>query len=241
MRKFKLFFIRKAKGLFLLFRLHFFLSPFEGLFFNLAYLIRFSKWRSKHGGKGVTDFFSWKFDYQKRYGLYQHLLEAYHLNGPIDYLEFGVAAGLSIKWWVLNNKDSGSSFTGFDTFTGLPENWKMFKAGDMTNQGTFPDVADQRCQFKAGLFQDTLPLFLSDHAGTRQAIYHLDADLYSSTLYVLTTLAPILKKGDILIFDEFGVPTHEFRAFQDFTGSYYLKYEVLAANNNYYQAAFRII
>ena len=42
----------------------------------------------------------------------------------------------------------------------------------------------------------------------------MDADLYSSTLYVLTMLAPYLKAGDIVMFDEFTVPRHEYLAFK---------------------------
>jgi hypothetical protein len=68
----------------------------------------------------------------------------------------------------------------------------------------------------------------------------LDADLFSSTLYALTTLHPFIKKDDILIFDEFNVPTHEFKAFMDYVDSYYIQYEILAAVNNYFQVAIRI-
>ncbi|HQV01287.1 MAG TPA: hypothetical protein PLO59_09015, partial [Bacteroidia bacterium] len=65
-------------------------------------------------------------------------------------------------------------------------------------------------------------------------------DLYSSTLYVLTSLAPHLKSGDILIFDEFSVPKHEFLAYTNFIQSYYLQFELIAAANNYFFTAFRM-
>lgn len=68
----------------------------------------------------------------------------------------------------------------------------------------------------------------------------MDADLFSSTLYVLTSLAPFLKSGDIIIFDEFNVPNHEFLAFEAFINSYYFEYEVLGAVNNYYNLAVKI-
>ena len=55
----------------------------------------------------------------------------------------------------------------------------------------------------------------------------MDEDLYSSTLFVLTKLIPFLEKDDVIIFDEFGVPTHEFRAFSDIVSSYNLRYEFL--------------
>ena len=57
----------------------------------------------------------------------------------------------------------------------------------------------------------------------------LDADLYSATLYVLTNIAPFLKKNDIIFFDEFAVPTHEFKAYLDFTQSFNINLELIAA------------
>ena len=72
-------------------------------------------------------------------------------------------------------------------------------------------------------------------------IIHFDADLYSSTLYTLTTLSPYIKKGDVLIFDEFNVPLHEYKAFIDWTSSYYINYSVIGETNNFYQMAIKII
>ena len=69
----------------------------------------------------------------------------------------------------------------------------------------------------------------------------MDADLYSATLYSLTSIAPFLKKDDIIFFDEFAVPTHEFKAFYDFLQSYYINLELIAAANNYYFAAFKVV
>ena len=69
----------------------------------------------------------------------------------------------------------------------------------------------------------------------------MDADLFSSTLFVLTSLANYLKEGDIVMFDEFNVPNHEFMAFKYFTESYYIKFELIGAVNNYYQVAFKVV
>ena len=141
-------------------------------------------------------------------------------------------------WWRPNNPES--RFYGFDTFEGLPESWGTYAKGDM--RANFFNVDDSRSEFVKGLFQDTLFGFMNSHLfGTRKMILHLDADLFSSTLFVLTTLARVLKKGDIIIFDEFNVPNHEYFAFKIFTESFYVKYELIGAVNNYYQTAFRII
>ena len=68
----------------------------------------------------------------------------------------------------------------------------------------------------------------------------MDADLYTSTLYVLTMLDSYLKPGDIVLFDEFGVPTHEFLAFNNYTSSYQRKFELIGAANNYFFTAFKV-
>ncbi|MDE3124774.1 MAG: hypothetical protein KGK14_04610, partial [Bacteroidota bacterium] len=76
--------------------------------------------------------------------------------------------------------------------------------------------------------------------GSKRNVLMMDADLFSATLYALTALAPYLKKGDIIFFDEFVVPTHEFKAYQDFIQSYYCNLQLIAAANNYYFVAFKV-
>ncbi|MFH1005848.1 MAG: class I SAM-dependent methyltransferase [Bacteroidota bacterium] len=243
----KLFFIRKIKVLFARWNLHIIVKPFTGFLLKIAYLSKFSEWRAKHSNLSFNDFYSSKWNYNKRYSLYEYVLTHEKLDGAINYLEFGVSEGHSFRWWMEHNKDANSTFHGFDTFTGLPEDWNVFKEGAMSTEGKTPDVNDSRATFVKGLFQDTLPKFLKEFfydkskltAGNRKVI-HLDADLYTSTLYVLTSFASFLKAGDILLFDEFVVPHHEFLAFENFTSSYRINYEVIGAANNYYFLAIKI-
>jgi O-methyltransferase len=239
MKTFLINFIRKAKGLALLMKIHFILNPFTGFFMYLAYLAKFSSWVAKNKSvPGFNDYYSFRFSYSKRNQVYQWINEKYLKDVPVSYLEFGVAGGHSFQWWAENQQHRESRFIGFDTFTGLPEDWNLFKQGSMSAGGKFPELADSRCTFNKGLFQETLPHFLMDYVPDKRNVIHMDADLYTSTLYVLTTLAPFLRKGDIVIFDEFGVPLHEFRAFLDFTKSFYLETKLIAASNNFYQVAF---
>ena len=56
----------------------------------------------------------------------------------------------------------------------------------------------------------------------------------------LSQLYPFLKAGDIIFFDEYNVPMHEFKAFKEFTENFYIKYKALTAVNNYYQMSFMI-
>ena len=147
-------FIRKFKANFLRFNAHVFLEPFSHGLLNLIYLSKISKWKSQQPKIKFNDFYSSKWDYSKRYKLYEYLLAEEKLDGAIDYLEFGVAAGQSFKWWVNANKNEQSTFNGFDTFTGLPEDWGNFKAGAMSTNNSVPDINDQRVKFHQGLFQD---------------------------------------------------------------------------------------
>lgn len=234
-------FKRKFKAYFVKFRLHRLVEPFSGALLNLAYISKFSAWREQNSNLPFNDFFLSEFDYTKRYKLYEFILDYEKLTEPVNYLEFGVCEGHSFNWWLQHNPAASSRFYGFDTFTGLPEQWDQFKAGDMTMHGNFPDVkGDTRAEFIKGLFQDTLPAFVKRLDNSRRKIIHLDADLYSSTLYVLGYLEPYLNEGDIIMFDEFGVPTHEFLAFINYQSAYRRELEPIAAANNYFFTAFKV-
>lgn len=90
------------------------------------------------------------------------------------------------------------------------------------------------------MFQDSLPDFLESFNNDKRKIIHLDADLYSSTLYVLAKLHPFLKPNDIILFDEFAVPQSEFLAFSNFVNAFRFEYEVVAAANNYMFVAMKV-
>jgi O-methyltransferase len=239
--------IRKAnsfiKDLLLVSRIGLLLAPFR---FFLKFLHNFSllsSWVNKYSYKTpFSDFYKPFRSYHDRIKLFTHISKTEGLhNKPIHYLEFGVASGASFSWWLNENKNDHSLFFGFDTFEGLPEDWHFHKKGDFNHD--VPALADKRGIFVKGLFQDTLYKFLEEYRKNEQAtrVLHLDADLYSSTLFALTMMAPYLKKGDILFFDEFNIPNHEFAAWNDFVRSYYIKYEVVGAVNNFYQTCFKII
>lgn len=237
----KLYFIRKIKGLFMRFRLDFIFGPFVGAVLFVSYLAKLSKWRAANKNLLFNDFYNGSVKYQERFKLHEFVFQNQKLDRPIAYLEFGVADGISLEWWVKKNKNQNSVYYGFDTFTGLPEDFGVIKKADYDRSGAFPAIDDERITYVAGLFQSTLPSFLKTFTfSDKQLVLHLDADLYSSTLYVLTMLAPSLKPGDVIIFDEFGVPMHEFRAFIDFTESYPIKFKPIGAVNNYLQVAFII-
>ena len=134
---------------------------------------------------------------------YKNLFEDILKNKEIIYLEFGVWEGNSIKYISKLNNNPKSKFIGFDTFEGLPEDWTDgLKKGAFTTQGKVPLVDDQRIKFVKGLFQNTLAeeLKILDLNNNHTLIIHFDADLYSSTSYVLNSLRDF---SYYAIFDEF--------------------------------------
>jgi len=159
-------------------------------------------------------------------------------NTAIDYLEFGVFEGKSIMEWMKLNTFKNSRFFGFDGFEGLSEDWtETKKKRHFDLGGKEPEINDSRVQYIKGLFQETLPLFLDCFEPKNRIVIHMDADLYSSTLFCLTKLDEILIKDTIIIFDEFSNLNNEFRAFYDYTRSFYKKYSVINATKYWEQIA----
>jgi len=231
--------IRFLKSTFIRLRLHGLFSWSTGILQQITWMTRLSKWACLNKKVVFNDFPS-RWDYNKRFDLYKYIAEKEILNLDINYLEFGVADGHSFNWWMNANTHIASRFYGFDTFTGLPENFGPYKKGTFDTGNKMPAIEDDRGKFYQGLFQQTLPPFLKGFDNSKKLIVMLDADLYTATLFTLTSLAPFLKKDDIIFFDEFVVPTHEFMAYQQFINAYYFDLELIGAANNYYFVAFKV-
>lgn len=129
-------------------------------------------------------------------------------------LEFGVASGRTITHIANTTK---CEVHGFDTFSGLPEDWRPgFEAGHFAQviPQTPPNVTLHR-----GLFSETLPGFLEKHKGP-VSLLHVDCDLYSSTCDIFFGLAERLVPGSVIVFDEYfnypGWRDHEYKAFCEF-------------------------
>lgn len=156
-----------------------------------------------------------------RFALYKLINETYLQNMPIDFIEFGVSSGESLRTWSEINSNPGSRFFGFDTFEGLPEDWfSKAPKGSFSLKGQIPVFKDSRVNILKGLFQESLPNFLREFKAKTSLVIHHDSDLYSSTSYCLTRMDEACVKGTILIFDEFSDPLHEFRAYEDYVRSY---------------------
>ncbi len=142
-------------------------------------------------------------------GALEHVLE---LRPTGTALEFGVAEGHTLRLIA-----ETMPVIGFDSFAGLPERWRDgFEAGTFACEP--PDVPG--AQLVAGLFADTLPIWSMQtlpHIG----LMHIDCDLYSSTVTVLTHLEAILRLDKpFVVFDEYhgypGCEEHEMKAWREF-------------------------
>ena len=172
-----------------------------------------------------------------RFAMYDHLNSGPLAQGPIDYLEFGVWKGDTVRAWADRNRDPGSRFFGFDSFEGLPEDWagsfRVMPKGTFSTGGAVPAIDDPRVEFVKGWFQTTLPTFLEKFTPQSRLVVHCDADLYSATLYVLCKLDPILAPGSVVIFDEFNSAEGEARALADYASAFLRDFEVLAKTGEF--------
>lgn len=156
------------------------------------------------------------------------------------YLEFGVHEGASMRHWshVLRNPES--RLHGFDSFEGLPEDFDIpggrYEKGHFDVGGQLPVIDDSRVTFIKGWFENVLPTYtLPPHD---QLVITLDADLYSSTALVLKELAPHIKIGTVLYFDDMSRPEHEPKAFREFMDETGLGFSVVAVDGTLNKAAF---
>ena len=198
-------------------------------------LLRYGAWRREH---------PFPLAFPGRAEMCRYLHETVLQREPITYLEFGVWQGESIRYWSQLDQNPASQFWGFDTFEGLPEAWEHVSGTTPKSTfhvgGALPKIDDPRVSFRKGLFQETLPDFLAAFTPPHRLVVHCDADLYTSTLYVLTRLHSLLRPGTIVMFDEFSAP-EEFRAFLDYGHSYRKNWKPLATAGGYFtRAAFEV-
>ncbi len=146
--------------------------------------------------------------FPNRERLWKHILQTLPATGDLHGYEFGVAYGYLTKWW-LKNCTNVTKWFGYDTFTGLPEDWLHFKKGAFDANGKPPAINDQRVDWIIGRVEET---FNADHLlNSREKsekkinrIFFFDMDLYQPTRHALNIILPHLQPGDILYFDEAG-------------------------------------
>ncbi len=192
--------------------------------------------------------FAWAFSLSKLPNLYFHrwaffdaIVEQSIPSRP--FYEFGVWRGESFKYLIKTFKKG----YGFDTFTGLPEDWhvgkgKYEKAGAYSSDGNIPKI--EGGEFIAGKFEDTLSIFFSEPRPLASVI-NFDADLYSSTICALNYSKSVMDKHTVLIFDQLigheCWEQDEFKALNEFVLKNNCTYEVVAISFFTNQVAVKLI
>jgi hypothetical protein len=161
-------------------------------------------------------------------------------------LDLGVWIGWSTR---LLSDACGRMVYGFDTFSGLVEDWQIDDQA-VIKRGTFaltepfaqrfirdtgvslhdgvPDALGRQVQFIKGSTYETLAPFLAERPAAPISLFHMDLDTYESCLHALETCRDHFVEGSILVFDEYLVTNGEMLAFYEFQRKYDLKWQYRA-------------
>lgn len=155
------------------------------------------------------------------------------------WLEFGVGSGktTAVIGWRLKHLfgEDGATLHGFDSFEGLPTSWEHTKlvTGTFSMGGEVPQhlTSMANVRIHVGLFSATLS-DLDEFVATPVAFAHVDVDLYSSAVEVLSRIACQLYPGSTVVFDElvnydgFHL-SGEYRAWEYVAAAYEIRWEYL--------------
>jgi hypothetical protein len=161
-------------------------------------------------------------------GLHDFAASYIGIDKPIRVLEFGVYEGVSLRYFCEIFPHAEAQFFGFDSFLGLPDSWFNLKPGHFATGGRAPDIGDPRASCIAGWFQNIMREFLPTltfETPRMPTLVHFDADLWSSTLFLLTSLWWFLPEY-WFIFDEFN--GHEMAAMWEFVRTFPVEVEFLS-------------
>jgi len=185
---------------------------------------------------------------------YSHLEAVCNLGSIAgDILEFGVYQGGTINF--IAERFPHKQIYGFDSFEGLPEDWKISfnEKFNKHKKGCFavdnlPAVKNNVSLIK-GFFDISLPKWLEETDLKQISLLHVDSDLYSSAKIIFDNLNDYIVQGTIIVFDEFYPwgrkryetwEQHEYKAFCEWIDTYNREFEVLY-RNNHQQCSIRIV
>lgn len=164
--------------------------------------------------------------FEDRYQLLAYSLSMVPQDSDGLYCEFGVESGTSINFIASR---TNHIIHGFDSFEGLPEDWRPgFSAGTFKLE-ELPKVR-ANVELHKGWFDQSIAPFKAKF-GEPVVFLHMDADLYSSTKTTLDLLADRIIPGTVIQFDEFfnypGWKQGEYKAFMEFVSDYNVSFEYI--------------
>jgi hypothetical protein len=169
-----------------------------------------------------------------------------------DYLfmELGVFTGNTFNC-IRSSLPNNIKLYGFDTFTGLPEDWMINDRDILYAKGTFSlDYVPNNTyntEFIVGNIEDTIEQFLKTN-NKKISFVHFDMDLYRPTFFALKQMHSYFLNGAVLVFDDFynlpGWENYSFKALLDYVNLYNIEFEPLSTvgwRDGWASAAIKII
>ncbi len=158
---------------------------------------------------------------------FRHAHQNFREGGTI--LEFGVGAGNSYCWMAeqMLKRYKSSMLVGFDSWKGLPEETEGVYCPEPHGKGKYCwskgvvtqklfkleiTMENRRFNFVDGFYRETLRnhsdnQHIHDIAVNNNVIFvNIDVDIHSSTVEVLEFIAPLVRVGTILYFDDWKDP-----------------------------------
>ncbi len=144
---------------------------------------------------------------------------------PGDIIECGVFKGTGHIFWLkmleIFDPNSNKKVIGFDTFDKFPKSTLNFekktaksflKEANYNNKNIFNKIKkkiktanlDKRSELIKGDIVKTSLNYKNKNRGFRISLLHLDLDTYSGTKSALQNFFPLVSKGGVVVFDEYG-------------------------------------
>ena len=144
---------------------------------------------------------------------------------PGDIIECGVFKGTGHIFWLkmleIFDPNSNKKVIGFDTFAKFPKSTLKFekktaksflKEANFNKKNIFSIIKkkirnanlDKRSELIKGDIVKTSQNYKNKNRGFRISLLHLDLDTYSGTKSALQNFFPLVSKGGVVIFDEYG-------------------------------------
>ncbi|NQU57297.1 MAG: class I SAM-dependent methyltransferase [Rhodospirillales bacterium] len=156
------------------------------------------------------------------------------LGVPGDIAELGVFRGLGLMTWAnlleafcvgdrtktVYGFDNWKGFTGFSPEDGKGDETINKSVGGFSPEKYLQELEDAiaifdddrfipwkpRVKLIHGNIEDSVPAFVEENPGVRFSLIHFDCDLYKPTKFALQALWPVISRGGIILFDEYGIP-----------------------------------
>ncbi|MBV5333726.1 class I SAM-dependent methyltransferase [bacterium] len=156
------------------------------------------------------------------------------LGVPGDIAELGVYRGLGLMTWAnlleaycigdrtktVYGFDNWRGFTGFTPQDGSTDDSVHKTVGGFSPAAHYEELLDAiaifdhdrfipwkpRIKLVEGDIEESVGAFAADNPGVRFSLIHFDCDLYAPTKAALDAFWPLLARGGVMLFDEYGIP-----------------------------------